>query len=130
MSDFLYRFRGLLEEYGKPQKDICADLGIRCQKLSNWKTGYSEPNFDDLAMLAEYFDVSTDYLLGITDEGESLRTSTPAALPLDETQLLKSYRALSYAGKARVSAYADLLREQESGAQPADVKPTGKRKKA
>lgn len=77
-------------------------------------------------MLAEYFDVSTDYLLGITDDGESLRTPAPAALPLDESELLKNYRALSYAGKARVAAYADLIREQEEGTPP----PSSKRKKA
>lgn len=126
MSLFIPRFRDLLKEIGRQQKEICADLGISTQKLSKWKTGYSEPNFDDLAMLAEYFDVSTDYLLGITDDGESMRTPTPAALPLDESELLKNYRALSYAGKARVAAYADLIREQEE-----DTPPTSsKRKKA
>lgn len=124
MSLFLSRFRGLLEECGKPQKEICADLGIRNQKLSNWKTGYSEPNFDDIIMLANYFDVSTDYLLGVTDDEETPRLNTPAPLPLDETELLKNYRALSYVGKARVAAYTDLLREQEEGTTP------GTRKKA
>ena len=50
------------------QKDICIDLGISRQKLSNWKTGFSQPNFDDLMMLAKYFNVTTDYLLGMEDE--------------------------------------------------------------
>ena len=52
----------------KMQKDICIDLGISRQKLSNWKTGFSQPNFDDLMMLAKYFNVTTDYLLGMEDE--------------------------------------------------------------
>ena len=112
MSLFLSRFRGLLEESGKQQKEICDDLGIRAQKLSNWKTGYSEPNFDDIVMIAEYFDISTDYLLGVTEDDERPKNTAPV-LPLDESELLKNYRALSYAGKARVAAYADLIREQE-----------------
>lgn len=124
MSAFLSRFQGLLEEVDKPQKDICTDLGIRPQKLSNWKTGYSEPNFDDVIMLANYFDVSTDYLLGVSEDDSAPHFSTPAPLPLDETELLKNYRALSYVGKARVAAYADLMREQEEGTNPT------KRKKA
>ena len=123
MSLFLSRFRGLLEDCGKSQKEICADLRIRNQKLSNWKTGYSSPNFDDIIMIANYFDVSTDYLLGLSEDEETPRISAPV-LPLDETELLKNYRALSYAGKARVAAYTDLLREQEQGATP------GTRKKA
>lgn len=120
MNAFITRFGDLLLEEGRQQKEICKDLGISPQKLSKWKTGYSEPNFDDLAMLAEYFDVSTDYLLGITDDDESPRlpTPAPAALPLDESELLKAYRKLSYTGKARVVAYADLLHEQEQGAPP------------
>ena len=118
MNLFLPRLRELLAESGKMQKDICDELGISKQKLSNWKTGYSEPNFDDIIMLAKYFDVSSDYLLGLTDEyegtGKSAHTA-PAALPLDESELLRNYRALSYSGKARVAAYTDLLREQEEG---------------
>ena len=100
------------------QKDICDELGISKQKLSNWKTGYSEPNFDDIIMLAKYFDVSTDYLLGLSDEYEGTgknAPTAPAALPLDESELLRNYRALSYSGKARAAAYVDLLREQEEG---------------
>ena len=118
MSMFLSRFRGLLEESDKTQKDICDDLGIRSQKLSNWKTGYSEPNFDDIIMIAGYFSVSVDYLLGVTDENDKPTVGAPAALPLDETELLKNYRSLSYVGKARVAAYADLMREQEENATP------------
>ena len=73
MNLFLPRLRELLAESGKMQKDICDELGISKQKLSNWKTGYSEPNFDDIIMLAKYFDVSSDYLLGLTDEYEGNR---------------------------------------------------------
>ena len=123
MNLFLPRLRELLAESGKMQKDICDELGISKQKLSNWKTGYSEPNFDDIIMLAKYFDVSTDYLLGLSDEYEGTgknAPTAPAALPLDESELLRNYRALSYAGKARVAAYTDLLREQEEGA-PAKI---------
>lgn len=50
------------------QNDICRDLAITKQKLSKWKTGYNEPCMDELIMLAVYFDVSIDYLLGLEDE--------------------------------------------------------------
>ena len=68
MNIFVSRLKELLKGSGKMQKDICIDLGISRQKLSNWKTGFSQPNFDDLMMLAKYFNVTTDYLLGMEDE--------------------------------------------------------------
>ena len=57
----------LIRESGKTQNKISAELKIPKQKLSNWKTGYTEPNLDDLITLALYFHVSTDYLLGLED---------------------------------------------------------------
>ncbi len=65
---FASRLSELIRESGKNQNHICADLKITKQKFSNWKTGYCEPNLDDLIMLALYFDVSADFLLGIEDE--------------------------------------------------------------
>lgn len=66
MSLFVVRFKELLEQSGKMQNDICKDLGISKQKLSKWKTGYTEPNLDDIILLATYFDVTADYLIGLT----------------------------------------------------------------
>ena len=65
-------------------------------------------------MLAQYFDVSTDYLLGITDDDETpyyAPTPTPAALPLDESELLTLYRKLPYEGKQRLIARAEVMLE-------------------
>lgn len=68
MNLFVSRLKELLAESGKMQKDICADLGIPKQKLTRWKTAYNEPSIDEIIMLACYFNVTTDYLLGIEDE--------------------------------------------------------------
>lgn len=73
-NQFIERLRDLIDESGKMQIEICRDLNISKQKLSKWKTGYNEPSMDDLIMLALYFDVSADYLLGLVDEtGATLR---------------------------------------------------------
>lgn len=68
MNLFVSRLKELIVESGKMQKDICADLGIPKQKLTRWKTGYNEPSIDEIIMLALYFNVTTDYLLGLEDE--------------------------------------------------------------
>lgn len=61
---FQQRLNELLKESGKLQNEICRDLGVSKQKLSKWKTGYNEPNLDEILLIASYFQVTTDYLLG------------------------------------------------------------------
>lgn len=67
MNKFTVRLKELLSESGKMQKDICAEMGIPKQKMTNWKTGYTEPGLDDLIAIARYFKVSADFLLGLED---------------------------------------------------------------
>lgn len=67
MSLFVNRLKTLIDNSGKMQKEICNEMGIPRQKMTNWKIGYSEPNYDDLIRIADYFGVTTDYLLGYTN---------------------------------------------------------------
>lgn len=68
MQVIIERLKTLIKGSGKTQIQICKDLGISKQKLTNWKSGYSSPNLEDVVMLARYFGVSSDYLLGIENE--------------------------------------------------------------
>lgn len=68
MNLFMPRLQELIAESGKMQNDICKDLGITKQKLSKWKLGYYEPSIDEIIMIASYFNVTSDYLLGLEDE--------------------------------------------------------------
>ena len=68
MKIFVVKFQELLSYSGKLQKDICAEIGVSKQKLSKWKTGYNEPSLEELVIIAKYFNVSTDYLLGLEED--------------------------------------------------------------
>ena len=68
MSEFHFRLKQLIEQSGKKQNEICKELGVSKQKLSKWKTAYSEPNLDEVVVIARYFEVTTDYLLGAENE--------------------------------------------------------------
>lgn len=49
------------------QQDLADLLGISRSAISMWETGRSRPDGDMLENLAEIFEVSVDYLLGLTD---------------------------------------------------------------
>lgn len=46
------------------QGEMSRDLNIKVSTLSNYETGYSSPDSETLVKIADYFNVSTDYLLG------------------------------------------------------------------
>lgn len=52
------------------QQEIANYLGVTRQSYSNYETGNRQPDFKALSKLSEYFGVSTDYLLGLTDGSE------------------------------------------------------------
>ena len=66
MSDFSNILRSLRNEKKYRQEDIAEVLGLSKQVISNYENGLREPSFDILIKLSEFFNVSTDYLLGRT----------------------------------------------------------------
>ncbi len=63
MSLFSERFRQLKEEKGLTLKEISEDLNISVPNLSYYMKG-REPNYDTLIKIADYFDVTADWLIG------------------------------------------------------------------
>lgn len=66
MSLFAERFKQLKEITGKTQAIIASDLGVTPQAISYYANG-REPNYDMLIKIADYFSVTTDYLVGLTN---------------------------------------------------------------
>lgn len=51
-------------------KDLSHNVGVSSGNISDWKSGRSKPNIDTIIKIADYLDVSVDYLLGRTDRKE------------------------------------------------------------
>lgn len=65
---FHKRLRNLIEENDITQKKLAADLNIAASTVSSYVQGVREPDFSILLRLADYFHVSTDYLLGYSTQ--------------------------------------------------------------
>lgn len=66
--NFTVRLENLIEESDITQKDISTELHIAATTLNGYVNNHREPDLHTLIRLARYFDVSTDYLLGLSDE--------------------------------------------------------------
>lgn len=74
------------------QKDIAEYFGTSPQSYAQWEKGLRKPSQDSLEKLAKFFDVSTDYLLGNTDQKN--------ASDIDEEALEASLRkSIGYNGQ-------------------------------
>ncbi len=62
------RFKEIREDNDKLQKDIAKVLSISQQQYSRYESEISQMSYEQLIILANYYNVSIDYLLYHTDE--------------------------------------------------------------
>ena len=67
MSIFAQRLRDLRLQKGLKQSEIAEKLNISFKTLSAYETGRAQPSMDMLERIAAFFNVSVDYLLGLSD---------------------------------------------------------------
>lgn len=60
--------RGLMKDKNITQKELADAIGMRPQTVSLYVTGQSAPDIHCLKKIAEFFDVSSDYLLGLAED--------------------------------------------------------------
>jgi len=57
----------LRKDKGMTQLELSKVLGFSRAAVCDWESRGKEPEFDTLILIAKYFNVSTDYLLGLED---------------------------------------------------------------
>lgn len=61
------KLKELRIEQGISQRQLGEMLGFSNQAVSTWECGLREPDCDSLIELAMFFNVSVDYLLGLSE---------------------------------------------------------------
>lgn len=113
---FNKRLVELRTEKGLSQKDAASDLGVSQALLSHYEKGIREYSLSFLCKAAEYYNVTTDYILGITDSRSGLNSAALEDREEDSVFNTNSiYRAaiMSHermnAGSFQGGTYADIL---------------------
>ncbi|OFU67425.1 transcriptional regulator [Enterococcus sp. HMSC14A10] len=106
------RIKKLAQKRGKTPKQIAMELGLGENLFYKWKK--SSPTADKLQLVANYFHVSTDYLLGRTNNPNINDDELPKEFDIRDDTITMTYDgiALSESEKHVILAAARALVEQ------------------
>ena len=77
----------LLAKQGKKQNELSDFTGISTSTISAWNTRGTNPAADTISAIADFFDVSTDYLLTGTE-----KSSPTENLSENELEMLEEFQ--------------------------------------
>lgn len=83
------------------QEELATMIGIAKSTLAGYEKGNREPDFTKLIKLTEILEVTSDYLLGISDNKNVYDLSR------DEKLLIEKYNKLNFVGQERVHDFID-----------------------
>lgn len=78
-------------------KKLSEATGISSGNISDWKKGRSKPTAEALTLIADYFDVSVDYLLGREPSSETKKDGSVEALPSADNLTPSQQKLVEYA---------------------------------
>lgn len=102
---FYQRIKDLREDADKTQTDIANYLGTTAQYYGKYEKGEREIPFSRAIELANYYNVSLDYLAGRNTENMKFDTS----LQEDEILLLSHFRSLTERNKGKAELFIEQL---------------------
>ena len=93
------RLKFLREQKGITMKKLASDLNMPYTTYINYEKNTREPNSEVLISIADYFNVTTDYLLGHNVSGVILDN---ASFTGDEQQIVSLYKELDIEDRAEI----------------------------
>ena len=67
MVDFIEILEEFLADNKLSRSDFARKIGVRPSQVSEWLRGKAKPGYDTLKQIAQAFNISADYFLGLTD---------------------------------------------------------------
>lgn len=108
------RIKQLRENRGLIQELLASELGITQQMLSKYERDITLIKIDILKKIAQYFNVTTDYLLGISDVKRDLQGQIKVNKTIDEYyDLIEVYKGLDEYDREMVWSIIEAVRKTD-----------------
>ncbi len=91
------QLKDLRLEKSLTQEEVAKAIKTSQRNIGRWENGENEPTASFIARLANYFDVSADYLLGLEDDfgARTAASTSEGGATEQERELLRLFRELS-----------------------------------
>ena len=93
---FAEKLSELLFDYKKVGRDVAKDISIGKTTIYEYLSGTKMPTLTNLIKLADYFNCSTDYLLGLEPENYELSFKTPKPFNVRFQEVLSHFKITRY----------------------------------
>lgn len=103
------RVRDLREDADMTQREVAEKLYLHLTQYRRYECGESEIPLNIAINIARLYDVSLDYIAGITNDKKGL---TKSSLSESETALIHNFRQLDEMGRGRVLERTEVLIQQ------------------
>lgn len=100
------RIRALREKTGMSARKFAEEIGMKYTTYYGYETGSREPGSDSIVALAKYYNVTTDYILGIE------KSPAPAEADTGDKRLdgiIENYHQLNEDGQQQLAEQAEHL---------------------
>lgn len=108
------RLKELREEKDLTQNDVATAINTTRTNIGRWEKGLNEPTSGFIIQLANFFEVTTDYLLEREDDFGNITIKNPPTekLSAEDKELLEYFHTLTKSEKIQVTEYTRYLSER------------------
>lgn len=89
------RLKLLRKQHNLTQQQLADILHVSQQSIHKYEHDITTPDLDTLKNMANYFNTSVDYILGVTDIPHKIEPVTNTMLNQAELELVETYRTVS-----------------------------------
>lgn len=112
-TEFAHRLKQLRKDLDLTQNELAVKLSSSRSTIAGYETERKQPDYETLTKIADFFDVSVDYLLGRTDNKNIEQSSTDTKKD-NSNPLLKEFENLSEESQKELQKYMELLKIKEN----------------
>jgi len=114
MLNFGERLRRARERKGLTQVDVYRAIGLNNKSLSRYENGATAPDPDTVRDLIRLYDVSADYILGLSDEMGSAvpaeGSSFTSPKVCEDAKIIERLSSLTPEAREKASEYVEMLK--------------------